>query len=213
MGFTVTRTSRARSRRSSRRSTPTGRSTSTVGPAPHRLAARARDARDLRRRLDRRADVADRRRAHRGHARGGRGDRRARAVPPRHRHRAAGRDVRAARRGAAPRRRRRARRRRRTTARPTQQGLFEWYSRVATEFPDLPIIVYNVPIRAAVDIAPATVGKLRRAHENIVGIKETTKRLRARLLRPGPVRHRLHRALGHRAAVLPDARRSAASGT
>jgi 4-hydroxy-tetrahydrodipicolinate synthase len=60
-------------------------------------------------------------------------------------------------------------------ARAQQQGLFDWYSRVASEFPDLPIIVYNVPIRAAVDIAPATVGRLRRAHENIVGIKETTK--------------------------------------
>jgi 4-hydroxy-tetrahydrodipicolinate synthase len=59
--------------------------------------------------------------------------------------------------------------------RAQQQGLFEWYSRVASEFPDLPIIVYNVPVRAAVDITPATVGRLRRAHENVVGIKETTK--------------------------------------
>jgi 4-hydroxy-tetrahydrodipicolinate synthase len=59
--------------------------------------------------------------------------------------------------------------------RPQQQGLFEWYARVADEFPDMPLLVYNVPIRAAVDITPATVGRLRRAHENIVGIKETTK--------------------------------------
>ncbi len=59
--------------------------------------------------------------------------------------------------------------------RAQQQGLFEWYSRVAQEFPSLPIIAYNVPIRAAVDIAPATVARLRRAHDNIVGIKETTK--------------------------------------
>jgi 4-hydroxy-tetrahydrodipicolinate synthase len=60
-------------------------------------------------------------------------------------------------------------------SRPSQQGLFDWYSAVATEFPSLPIVVYNVPIRAAVDIAPETVGRLRRAHDNIVGIKETTK--------------------------------------
>ncbi len=60
-------------------------------------------------------------------------------------------------------------------SRPTQQGLFEWYSAVAREFPDLPIVVYNVPVRTAVDIAPETVGRLRRAHENIVGIKETTR--------------------------------------
>jgi len=60
-------------------------------------------------------------------------------------------------------------------ARSQQEGLFAWYSRVAAEFPDLPIILYNVPVRAAVDIAPQTVGRLRRAHENIVGIKETTR--------------------------------------
>ncbi len=59
--------------------------------------------------------------------------------------------------------------------RPQQQGLYDWYSRVANEFPNLPLLVYNVPIRAAVDITPATVGRLRRAHANIVGIKETTK--------------------------------------
>jgi 4-hydroxy-tetrahydrodipicolinate synthase len=60
-------------------------------------------------------------------------------------------------------------------ARPTQQGLFDWYSRVASEFSDVAIIVYNVPIRSAVDLAPETVGRLRRAHDNIVGIKETTR--------------------------------------
>jgi 4-hydroxy-tetrahydrodipicolinate synthase len=58
--------------------------------------------------------------------------------------------------------------------RAQQEGLFQWYSRVASEFPELPIIVYNVPVRAAVDIKPETVGRLRRAHLNIVGIKETT---------------------------------------
>lgn len=59
--------------------------------------------------------------------------------------------------------------------RAQQEGLFRWYGNVAQEFPDLPIIVYNVPVRAAVDITPATVGRLRRAHPNIVGIKETTR--------------------------------------
>lgn len=60
-------------------------------------------------------------------------------------------------------------------ARPTQEGLFAWYDTVARAFPALPIIVYNVPVRAAVDIDPQTVGRLRRAHDNIVGIKETTR--------------------------------------
>jgi 4-hydroxy-tetrahydrodipicolinate synthase len=60
-------------------------------------------------------------------------------------------------------------------ARPTQEGLFSWYSAVASEFPDLPVIAYNVPSRTAVDIAPETVARLRKAHHNIVGVKETTK--------------------------------------
>src|SRR6195952_2597824 len=59
--------------------------------------------------------------------------------------------------------------------RPQQQGLFDWYSQGANAFPHLPLPLYNVPIRAAVDIPPATGGRLRRAHANIVGIKETTK--------------------------------------
>src|SRR5690606_31772417 len=50
-----------------------------------------------------------------------------------------------------------------------------WYSVVAAEFPDLPILAYNVPSRTAVDIAPETVARLFRAHDNFVGVKETTK--------------------------------------
>jgi 4-hydroxy-tetrahydrodipicolinate synthase len=60
-------------------------------------------------------------------------------------------------------------------ARPTQQGLYDWYARVASEFPALPIVVYNVPVRSAVDLAPATIGRLAREFENIVGVKETTR--------------------------------------
>jgi 4-hydroxy-tetrahydrodipicolinate synthase len=60
-------------------------------------------------------------------------------------------------------------------SRPTQEGLYQWYSAIANEFPEMPIILYNVPIRTAVDIAPETVARLRRGHDNVVGIKETTK--------------------------------------
>jgi 4-hydroxy-tetrahydrodipicolinate synthase len=60
-------------------------------------------------------------------------------------------------------------------ARPSQEALYRWYSTVAAEFPALPIVIYNVPSRTAVDIAPETVARLRRSHDNIVGIKETTK--------------------------------------
>jgi 4-hydroxy-tetrahydrodipicolinate synthase len=60
-------------------------------------------------------------------------------------------------------------------ARPTQEGLYQWYAAVAREFPDLPLVIYNVPSRTAVDIAPVTVGRLFRDFGNVAGIKETTK--------------------------------------
>ena len=60
-------------------------------------------------------------------------------------------------------------------ARPTQEGLFAWYDTVAGENPGLPVLIYNVPSRTAVDIAPETVARLRKKHANIAGIKETTK--------------------------------------
>ncbi|HEY7628956.1 MAG TPA: 4-hydroxy-tetrahydrodipicolinate synthase [Ilumatobacteraceae bacterium] len=60
-------------------------------------------------------------------------------------------------------------------SRPTQEGLYQWYSAVARTFPDMPIVLYNVPIRTAVDVAPETVARLRREHANVVGVKETTK--------------------------------------
>jgi 4-hydroxy-tetrahydrodipicolinate synthase len=60
-------------------------------------------------------------------------------------------------------------------ARPTQEGLYAWYATVAREFPHLPIVIYNVPSRTAVDVAPATVARLYRDFDNVVGVKETTK--------------------------------------
>jgi 4-hydroxy-tetrahydrodipicolinate synthase len=60
-------------------------------------------------------------------------------------------------------------------ARPTQQALYKWYETVAREFPGMPLVIYNVPSRTAVDIAPETVARLFRDFDNIVGIKETTK--------------------------------------
>ncbi|WP_037568601.1 4-hydroxy-tetrahydrodipicolinate synthase [Phaeacidiphilus oryzae] len=60
-------------------------------------------------------------------------------------------------------------------ARPTQEALYRWYATVAREFPDLPIVAYNVPSRTAVDIAPETVRRLFSDFDNFVGVKETTK--------------------------------------
>ncbi|ACQ79129.1 dihydrodipicolinate synthase [Beutenbergia cavernae DSM 12333] len=60
-------------------------------------------------------------------------------------------------------------------ARPTQEALVVWYRTVAAEFPDLPILAYNVPSRTAVDLAPETVARLYREVPSFVGVKETTK--------------------------------------
>jgi 4-hydroxy-tetrahydrodipicolinate synthase len=53
---------------------------------------------------------------------------------------------------------------------PTQQGLFRHFEAVAAAS-SIPVILYNVPGRTAVDILPATVGKLSQV-PRIVGIKE-----------------------------------------
>ena len=60
-------------------------------------------------------------------------------------------------------------------ARPTQEALYVWYQTVAEEFPDLPIVAYNVPSRTAVDLSPETINRLYRDFDNFVGVKETTK--------------------------------------
>ncbi|WP_026818077.1 4-hydroxy-tetrahydrodipicolinate synthase [Arthrobacter castelli] len=60
-------------------------------------------------------------------------------------------------------------------AKPTQEALYQWFATVAREFPQMPLVIYNVPTRTAVDISPETVARLFKDFDNIVGIKETTK--------------------------------------
>jgi 4-hydroxy-tetrahydrodipicolinate synthase len=55
---------------------------------------------------------------------------------------------------------------------PTQEGLYRHYKAVA-ESVDLPIVLYNVPGRTAVNILPSTVARLAEI-DNIVAIKEAT---------------------------------------
>ena len=55
---------------------------------------------------------------------------------------------------------------------PTQEGLYRHYKTVA-EAVRIPIILYNVPGRTAVNILPATVARLAEI-KNIVAIKEAT---------------------------------------
>ncbi len=55
---------------------------------------------------------------------------------------------------------------------PTQEGLYRHYKTVAEKV-DMPIILYNVPGRTAVNILPSTVARLAEI-ENIVALKEAT---------------------------------------
>jgi 4-hydroxy-tetrahydrodipicolinate synthase len=55
---------------------------------------------------------------------------------------------------------------------PSQEGLFQHYKLVA-ESVDIPIILYNVPGRTAVNMLPKTTARLSKI-ESIIGIKEAT---------------------------------------
>ncbi|MBV7407941.1 4-hydroxy-tetrahydrodipicolinate synthase [Maritimibacter sp. DP1N21-5] len=54
---------------------------------------------------------------------------------------------------------------------PTQRGLLAHFLAVADV--GLPIIIYNIPGRSAIDMAPATMGELAK-HEMIIGVKDAT---------------------------------------
>ncbi|ELL4667917.1 4-hydroxy-tetrahydrodipicolinate synthase [Vibrio fluvialis] len=55
---------------------------------------------------------------------------------------------------------------------PTQEGLFQHYKAISQET-DIPIILYNVPGRTAVDLRPETVARLSEL-KNIVALKDAT---------------------------------------
>ncbi|RTH19070.1 2,4-dihydroxyhept-2-ene-1,7-dioic acid aldolase [Thermus scotoductus] len=60
---------------------------------------------------------------------------------------------------------------------PNQEGLYRYFAEVAQAVPDFPILIYNIPGRAGVEIAPRTVARLRRDFPNIVGLKHSSKDL------------------------------------
>jgi 4-hydroxy-tetrahydrodipicolinate synthase len=61
---------------------------------------------------------------------------------------------------------------------PSQEGLYRHYAAIA-EAVDIPIIVYNIPARAIVEVSVETMGRLSKI-ANIVGVKDAT----ANLARP-----------------------------
>jgi len=58
--------------------------------------------------------------------------------------------------------------------RPSQQGLFMHFDAVAKSV-DLPVILYNIPGRTAVNLEIDTVARLKDANPNIIGVKESNK--------------------------------------
>jgi 4-hydroxy-tetrahydrodipicolinate synthase len=56
---------------------------------------------------------------------------------------------------------------------PTQEGLYQHFRRVA-EAVALPVFIYNIPSRSAVDMTPGTMAALARDVSNIVGVKDAT---------------------------------------
>ena len=56
---------------------------------------------------------------------------------------------------------------------PTQKGLYLHFKKVADEI-DIPIMIYNIQSRTAVNIEPETIAKLHADCKNIVAIKEAS---------------------------------------
>jgi len=65
---------------------------------------------------------------------------------------------------------------------PTQEGLYRHYMAIADAV-DLPIVIYNIPARSAVDMSVATMARLSR-HPNVIGVKDST----TDLMRPLQIR-------------------------
>ena len=56
---------------------------------------------------------------------------------------------------------------------PSQEGIYQHYKAIATASP-LPVILYNVPGRTGVNMAPETCLRLANEFENIIGVKEAS---------------------------------------
>ena len=56
---------------------------------------------------------------------------------------------------------------------PSQEGIYQHYKAIAEASP-VPVILYNVPGRTGVNMAPETCLRLARDFENIIGVKEAS---------------------------------------
>jgi 4-hydroxy-tetrahydrodipicolinate synthase len=67
---------------------------------------------------------------------------------------------------------------------PPQEGLFRHFS-AAADASEVPVVLYNVPSRTAVDLQPATVARLAR-HPRIIALKDASASLSCRAMTPPP---------------------------
>ncbi len=58
--------------------------------------------------------------------------------------------------------------------RPSQEGLYQYFTSIAEQV-SLPIIIYNIPGRTAVNLEPDTAARILKARSNIIGVKEANK--------------------------------------
>lgn len=58
--------------------------------------------------------------------------------------------------------------------RPTQEGLYRYFAALAEQV-SIPIIIYNIPGRTAVNMEPETVARVARERRNVIGVKEANK--------------------------------------
>lgn len=58
--------------------------------------------------------------------------------------------------------------------RPSQEGIYRHFDALAKAV-DVPVILYNIPGRTAVNIEIDTVARLKDANDNIIGVKESNK--------------------------------------
>lgn len=58
--------------------------------------------------------------------------------------------------------------------RPSQEGLFRHFDSLAKHV-EIPVVLYNIPGRTAVNIEIDTVARLKDANDNIIGVKESNK--------------------------------------
>ena len=56
---------------------------------------------------------------------------------------------------------------------PTQDGLYAHFAAIAKAV-DIPIVIYNIPGRSIIDMSVATMARLAKDFDNIVGVKDAT---------------------------------------